>query len=739
MSASPRALDEVSSEASNRPQAKPFERERLNSNDGGDYSATDGRGTTQEELASTAFGELMREIQRDPSSMSTYGVAFFLDARRDRLPLSDEFRRRVIDDVIDAYASKRHAAAGNISVKLPGFGLALNHRPSDKTLFPSWFDSQDDLFLGIPLTIRELCMLEFIQEVTDRPEWWVKVHNPSVRTLLRNEAISTNWDTDSIFSHFWKGARKESFKCAEFTPAMAEACVIELQRKANLYEKTKFVPVLDTLTATIKSDHLIPKNVGEAIKAAIAKLENIPEKMKNWNYNKTMLNLVDPSLWALRYGVTRILPDKRVTLTKCLDSCGAGLVTPEVIPVESLPREYRQDAYCLESDLSISCEQQWLPCDVNIKDGQVKIESYINNMHPAHFADLYSIIEQVIQHSLPAWDLIYRWPQECQTRRLLATSANRVCGTPQLCRKSTCHPQLRPLNEGEPLRNETPESYKDTDREMLDNIWFNETHQFDLPDPDPKNLKLDHLETSNVKVSGFFDNSSRIQVVVQLFNIHLTPEVPDYEGQRFRISGSRNEHIYATAYYCYDSVNMMTPGLCLHASISCEKIYEETKRGKDFNKIFATSPFNRAWVPLGCTMVHPGRIVFLPNVHEQYLAFTRLRDTSQPGHCKILALHLVDPNTPTISTANVPPQQPDWWQWETQPLLQRFLPTELTLEILRYLDPQSVEAAKINGKKFDNDQRVVNSLMDSYRQRMSGQRGLFEASPVLENSYTATS
>ena len=39
----------------------------------------------------------------------------------------------------------------------------------------------------------------------------------------------------------------------------------------------------------------------------------------------------------------------------------------------------------------------------------------------------------------------------------------------------------------------------------------------------------------------------------------------------------------------------------------------------------------------------------------------KLDDTTKPGHRKILALFLVDPGIRIISTANVPPQQRDWW------------------------------------------------------------------------------
>lgn len=38
-----------------------------------------------------------------------------------------------------------------------------------------------------------------------------------------------------------------------------------------------------------------------------------------------------------------------------------------------------------------------------------------------------------------------------------------------------------------------------------------------------------------------------------------------------------------------------------------------------------------------------------------------LKDPTKPGHRRFIALWLVDPATRIISTANVPPQQGDWW------------------------------------------------------------------------------
>lgn len=48
------------------------------------------------------------------------------------------------------------------------------------------------------------------------------------------------------------------------------------------------------------------------------------------------------------------------------------------------------------------------------------------------------------------------------------------------------------------------------------------------------------------------------------------------------------------------------------------------------------------------------------NSQHQVSGF-RLEDPTKPGHRRFIALWLVDPTKRIISTANVPPQQLDWW------------------------------------------------------------------------------
>ena len=65
---------------------------------------------------------------------------------------------------------------------------------------------------------------------------------------------------------------------------------------------------------------------------------------------------------------------------------------------------------------------------------------------------------------------------------------------------------------------------------------------------------------------------------------------------------------------------------------------------------------------VGSVETYEGRLLTFPNIlHHQVQPFS-LVDRTKPGHRKILALFLVDPHLPILSTANVPCQQRDWWR-----------------------------------------------------------------------------
>lgn len=551
--------------------------------------------------------------------------------------------------------------------------------------------------------------------------------------------------------------------------------------KAELYHKTGLIPIFDYSSCVIKSDHLVPKELCDVLRNAVHVLEDVPDREKDWHPGTThkVLDLVHPSLWPLIYGRSRVLLDKRIGVLDALDYCGTGTVVPKPSLIET---PGPMDRWNNETEIvAVSQKFQWLPCDVVLDGQSAKIDSYINNLHPVNHANLYPIIEKFIEKSLAAWDVIYRWPKEFETQRLTTRNAEAQCGATNICNWD-CQPWNRPAEEGEDLDADEPfqPGYYDSERFKRDHAWFTRTHPIELPEPVPGAAHHVRLSASDVKSSGFFNGASRIQVIVKLANIHLTPEDPEYkfeaskeladfyaaeppesldqgsdassfhevpsegsstpsdvsstnrppslnlsdyhsiyadndtseyEGGSWHTEGMLNERICATALYYYDSENVSDCDLDFRTLANREELsthlnYRQSSH-HPISQIFAIPNVNRdALQYIGgvrttntpATGDDDTRAVFFPNLLQHKVSHFRLADPTRPGHRKILALFLVDPAVPVISTANVPPQQRDWWDCDKPigEVLANRLPAELakmvTDEITEF--PIGTEEAK---------------------------------------------
>jgi Protein of unknown function (DUF4246) len=101
----------------------------------------------------------------------------------------------------------------------------------------------------------------------------------------------------------------------------------------------------------------------------------------------------------------------------------------------------------------------------------------------------------------------------------------------------------------------------------------------------------------------------------------------------------------------------------------------------------------------------------------------RLKDPTKPGHRRFIALWLVDPYQPVISTANVPPQQLDWWlelalgqgQEERDSAL-----SKLPLDLVRNLKAQGLleKESEVNGKKALSPE--LSHMVGSYNEGING-------------------
>lgn len=115
---------------------------------------------------------------------------------------------------------------------------------------------------------------------------------------------------------------------ADFSVAMADYCLEELKYKADVFNKTGCVSLYHG--DVVKSDVAIPKDLQEALKTAVAPLENIPDHMKDWHpdSNEVVLGLVHPSLYPLIYGPSRIVTSQKLDLHTCLSMSGTEKIVP---------------------------------------------------------------------------------------------------------------------------------------------------------------------------------------------------------------------------------------------------------------------------------------------------------------------------------------------------------------------------------------------------------------------------
>lgn len=132
-------------------------------------------------------------------------------------------------------------------------------------------------------------------------------------------------------------------------------------------------------------------------------------------------NIVNPSMFPLIYGKTNVLREGgTVELNECLESYQNAKIAssqPErslssvmferrISGIPEVTSGYQRD----QKDLDRwSTRFQWLPCEVSFRgvpssDTEVKIVSYINNLHPVRNQPLYHYLETLISLAIEPWN-----------------------------------------------------------------------------------------------------------------------------------------------------------------------------------------------------------------------------------------------------------------------------------------------------------------------------------------------
>lgn len=160
-----------------------------------------------------------------------------------------------------------------------------------------------------------------------------------------------------------------------------------------------------------------------------------------------------------------------------------------------------------------------------------------------------------------------------------------------------------------------------------------------------------------------------LQIIVKMASIELTPENPEFPAGSWHTEGLLNERICATALYFLDSENITESSLSFRMHTSARQdVFQETRGSSQDEFHWLECNYGTSFTHggtcaqnYGSVKTPQGRFLAFPNTFQNRVSSFRLADPTRPGHQRYIALWLVNPYCRIISTANVPPQQQDWW------------------------------------------------------------------------------
>lgn len=326
------------------------------------------------------------------------------------------------------------------------------------------------------------------------------------------------------------------------------------------------------------------------------------------------MNLVNPSLFPLVYGRTKVLTQGGVVgFENFLESCGIGEIA--AIPCSEEPEERSGRQRHVQRRSKYSNKFQWLPCEVEFQGegNDVKITSYINNLHAIHYNNLYGLIERLIGLSVEAWNQVLVYNNINRTPPRIQTFGHeddpsypewaKVDGhQPGYIKESELGEEIfkhimkhtneylklpdNPRSEWTLSATESRSLDKYLDgrlipaKDLADFIEWKWRRIRKTLHPEPgvaysyEDWKIGNVEEAVVTPS----ESERLwstpvghkwytvdlaktwrekglQIIIKLASIELTPEKPTYEGGSWHLEGMLNEHIVATSLYYYDVYN----------------------------------------------------------------------------------------------------------------------------------------------------------------------------------------
>ncbi|MET9693892.1 DUF4246 domain-containing protein [Streptomyces sp. NPDC006514] len=404
------------------------------------------------------------------------------------------------------------------------------------------------------------------------------------------------------------------------TEAQVRYVFAELEYYAALRDGRTGIEV-SAVDGVWQSDALVDDKLRFRLREAVRVLEEVPEEEQDWHpgSNGQVLDLVHPSMFCL------------------------------VREASGAPERAWQNPTTRYSKYEFSERFQWLPTDVDVSDdGGVAFRSYVNNVHPETHHALTSVLPDLFARMLPLWEKVLTDLRHPRPLRIEADPYGWYDSAPEYPNKSS---YSDPAAHKEALR-----AWESAHEEWWENRRpvIPEAPEFTVPEAPDESVRVD--------LGG-----RRLQAIVKLATIHLTPDKPEYAGGSWHVEGMLNERIVSTGIYYWDSENITESRLSFRAALDDPDYEQNDDNG--LREVYGLEDEDALNQMLGSASTPAGRCLAFPNILQHRVGDFRLSDPTRPGHRKILAFFLVDPSETIVSTSDVPPQQP-WSDTSTMTLEQ---------------------------------------------------------------------
>jgi hypothetical protein len=449
--------------------------------------------------------------------------------------------------------------------------------------FPNPFDVngyEDGVF---PYTLVELNMMYAMGSIKDKPDWFNKINNPVVVNKWKSELKKQGMHESQI-----------------------KYIIDELTYYAKSASKTMSPSPVDGVW---QSDEIIPEDLRLKLSAEVSLLEN-SSKGRDWHpgSNEMMLDLVHPSLYPYVAGLSKNREGNTVA------KFGSG-------PKPKSHGFYEDNGYKQFSE-----KYQWLPSDVTISvDGKCKIQSYINNLNPKKFRDLYRTLENILERFIPLFNNVL---------------TEMINPKPRRQEVSMEHDELY----GPTIHNEDTGDTGDN--------WDDDDDTQEATAPQAVGEFQPHSPENIVNLNG-----RKLQVIFKLANIVLTPDSTKsvYNGGVWHVEGMRNENIVASGIYYWQTENITESKLSFRTNVREPEYTQNDNKG--VKAVYGLENEDSLVQNIGNVTCIQGRSLCWPNTLQHQVQNFSLKDPKKPGVRKILVFFLVDPNVRIVSTVDIPRQK----------------------------------------------------------------------------------